>query len=449
MKESVMIKRLLCLAVMITALSSLSFAQKGSWKNVPFGNPLVDTLKGSSGAHGVTVAPDGKIWVAVYQPASTDSVYVTDSAKYKTTKPVWVFNPDGSPASFSPIKGFTKGGKTVALGGFSNIGIQANKDGNVILSNGSSLYMFDYKTGAGLTRFDNVPANGMNKPAVDDNGNVFISHVLPSNPIKMLNNDLTFNTNAVDTLIGYGRTLEVSKDGNTIYAARYDKRVILVYHRDSDFDAFKVVDTLARGFSCESLGWNPRNGYLYAGSGSNGAKPSSDPSIPGLFWPQATVFTHYGIDVATRTVKDSINWVYAVSDGIEMPRGIAFSPDGNIAYVCEFNNSSIPLLQRFVYQTVGVEKEKVAVANSYALSQNFPNPFNPSTEIKFSVAKAGFVTLKVYDMLGKEVATLVNENLTAGSYSTQFNASNLTSGIYIYQLNANGNVLSHKMTLLK
>ncbi|MGE5412444.1 MAG: T9SS type A sorting domain-containing protein [Clostridiales bacterium] len=444
-----MIKRLLCLAVMITALSSLSFAQKGSWVKTPFGNPIVDTLKGSSGAHGVTVAPDGKIWVAVYQPYAADSVYVTDSAKYKPTKPVWVFNPDGSQASFSPIKGFVKDGKTVALGGFSNVGIQANKDGNIILSNGSSLYMFDYKTGAGLARFDNVPANGMNKPATDTLGNVFISHVLPGNPIKMLNNDLTFNANAVDTLAGYGRTLEVSKDGNTIFAARYTLRGILVYKRNSDFDPYVVVDTLAKGFSCESLGWNPRNGYLYAGSGSNGAKPQSDPSIPGLFWPQATVFTHYGIDIATRAVKDSISWVYPVADGIEMPRGIAFSPDGNTAYVCEFNNSSIPCLERFVFQTVGVEKEKAAVVNSYALSQNFPNPFNPSTEIKFSVAKAGFVTLKVYDMLGKEVATLVNENLTAGSYSTKFNASNLTSGIYIYQLNSNGNVLSHKMTLLK
>ncbi|MDP4176448.1 MAG: hypothetical protein Q8933_20885, partial [Bacteroidota bacterium] len=230
-----MIKRLLCLAVLITALSSLSFAQKGSWVKTPFGNPIVDTLKGSSGAHGVTVAPDGKIWVAVYQPYATDSVYVTDSAKYKPTKPVWVFNPDGSQASFSPLKGFVKDGKTVALGGFSNVGIQANKDGNIILSNGSSLYMFDYKTGAGLARFDNVPANGMNKPAVDTLGNVFISHVLPGNPIKMLNNDLTFNANAVDTLAGYGRTLEVSKDGNTIYAARYTLRGILVYKRNSDF----------------------------------------------------------------------------------------------------------------------------------------------------------------------------------------------------------------------
>jgi hypothetical protein len=434
---------------MITALSSLSFAQK--WVKTPFGNPIVDTLKGGSGAHGVTVAPDGKIWVSVYTPYSTDSVYVTDSAKYiRGTKPVWVFNPDGSQASFSPIKGFTKGGKTVALGGASNIGIQADKDGNILLSNGSSIYKFDYKTGAGLARFDNVPAKGMNRPAADTIGNVFVSHVEPGYPIKMLNgNDLQFNVNAVDTLAGYGRTLEVSKDGNTIYAARYTLRGILVYHRESDFDAFKVVDTLGRGFSCESLGWNPRNGYLYAGSGSLSAKPQSDPSIPGLFWPQATAFTHYGIDVATRAVKDSISWVYASDDGLSMPRGIAFSPDGNIAYVCEFNNSAVPCLQRFVFQTVGVEKEKAAVVNSYALSQNFPNPFNPSTEIKFSVAKAGFVTLKVYDMLGKEVATLVNENLTAGSYSTKFNASNLTSGIYIYQLNANGNVLSHKMTLLK
>ncbi len=76
------------------------------------------------------------------------------------------------------------------------------------------------------------------------------------------------------------------------------------------------------------------------------------------------------------------------------------------------------------------------VAGAFSLSQNYPNPFNPSTNIKFSIPKASFVTLKIYDMLGREVTNLVNENLNTGEYSLTFNASNMPSGVYFYKLDA-------------
>lgn len=72
--------------------------------------------------------------------------------------------------------------------------------------------------------------------------------------------------------------------------------------------------------------------------------------------------------------------------------------------------------------------------SEYRLSQNYPNPFNPTTNIDYSVAGKGFVSLKVYDMLGKEVATLVNENKDAGNYTVSFNASKLSSGVYYYKI---------------
>ena len=85
----------------------------------------------------------------------------------------------------------------------------------------------------------------------------------------------------------------------------------------------------------------------------------------------------------------------------------------------------------------------------YTLSQNYPNPFNPSTKIDYSLPKAGNVVIKVYDMLGKEVATLVDGYRSAGSYSTDFNAANLSSGIYVYELRSNKFVSIKKMILLK
>ncbi len=86
---------------------------------------------------------------------------------------------------------------------------------------------------------------------------------------------------------------------------------------------------------------------------------------------------------------------------------------------------------------------------SYTLEQNYPNPFNPTTSIKYVVAEDGFVTLKVYDILGNEVATLVNESQYQGSYGVMFNASSLSSGVYIYRLKSNNFTSSRKMIILK
>ncbi len=91
------------------------------------------------------------------------------------------------------------------------------------------------------------------------------------------------------------------------------------------------------------------------------------------------------------------------------------------------------------------------VATKYSLSQNYPNPFNPETNIKYGLKQSGFVSLKVYDLAGKEVATLVNQNQNAGTYVIDFKASdyNLTSGIYFYKLNTGDFSEVRKMILTK
>ena len=95
------------------------------------------------------------------------------------------------------------------------------------------------------------------------------------------------------------------------------------------------------------------------------------------------------------------------------------------------------------------KKKAIVPVTEYAITQNFPNPFNPATTINYQIPQTGFVTLKIYDILGKEVATLVNEQKTQGRYSVNFDASRLASGVYIYQLRVNDYVSSKKMLLLK
>jgi len=86
---------------------------------------------------------------------------------------------------------------------------------------------------------------------------------------------------------------------------------------------------------------------------------------------------------------------------------------------------------------------------NFSLNQNYPNPFNPSTLIKYSVAQDGFVNVSVFNLIGEKVATLVNDNMKAGSYEVNFNASQLSSGVYIYQLQAGKFVSFKKMVLIK
>ena len=99
---------------------------------------------------------------------------------------------------------------------------------------------------------------------------------------------------------------------------------------------------------------------------------------------------------------------------------------------------------------VGISQISTEVPDVYSLSQNYPNPFNPSTTINFSIPKSSDVSLRVYDVLGKEIATLVDEFKNAGSYSVDFNAtSGLTSGVYFYTITTGNFTDTKKLMLIK
>ena len=91
----------------------------------------------------------------------------------------------------------------------------------------------------------------------------------------------------------------------------------------------------------------------------------------------------------------------------------------------------------------------IGIIEGYKLEQNYPNPFNPSTTISYQLSAVSFVTLKVFDVLGRDVATLVNNEKRAGNYKVMFDANSLASGIYYYTLRAGSFIESKKMILLK
>ena len=111
--------------------------------------------------------------------------------------------------------------------------------------------------------------------------------------------------------------------------------------------------------------------------------------------------------------------------------------------------STRPNVCLVINTAVGVNPVGTTIPNVYSLSQNYPNPFNPTTKINFALPKQGLVTLKIYDVLGREVRTLVNEVKSAGSYTVDFNASEFSSGVYFYRLQSEGFTDIKKMMLIK
>ena len=107
--------------------------------------------------------------------------------------------------------------------------------------------------------------------------------------------------------------------------------------------------------------------------------------------------------------------------------------------------TSIMLLSSLLF----AQGNDISTPKNFYLEQNYPNPFNPSTTISYSISSATPVKLKIYNVLGNEIATIVNEQLPAGNYTVEYDAYNLPSGIYFYTLTTNDFSETKKMTLVK
>ena len=171
-----------------------------------------------------------------------------------------------------------------------------------------------------------------------------------------------------------------------------------------------------------------------------------------LLWSTASEFNNRGFEIE-RSGNDKNNFVT-----IGFVDGKGSSTDIN--YYSFIDNPQLSGVNQLYYRLKQVDFDgtysysdivnvSYDVPAEFVLSQNYPNPFNPSTRISYFVPEESFVSIKVYDFLGREVTTLVNETKSTGSYELSFDASNLPSGTYFYVMTADNYSSTRKMVLLK
>ena len=172
-----------------------------------------------------------------------------------------------------------------------------------------------------------------------------------------------------------------------------------------------------------------------------------------LHWATATELSNYGFNIERISSSTTPNLGWEKIGFVEghgnsnSPMSYSFTdvPQGGTKF--QYRLKQIDTDGKYEY--ISVVSVNINSPNQYSLNQNYPNPFNPSTVITYSIAISSNVTLKVYDVLGRLVTTLVNENQEAGSYTLNFNAGDLSNGIYFYKIQSGNFVAVNKMLLLK
>ena len=167
-----------------------------------------------------------------------------------------------------------------------------------------------------------------------------------------------------------------------------------------------------------------------------------------LSWATATEVNNYGFEIERKAEGTEFEVVGKIqgAGNSNTVRAYSFVDESISAGKYSYRLKQIDIDGKFSYSNI---LDVEVMPASFSLNQNYPNPFNPSTKISYSLATDSKVMLKVYNILGAEVLTLVNETQKAGAHTIQFNASNLPSGVYIYRLQADNFTATRKLTLLK
>jgi hypothetical protein len=412
-----------------------------------------DTLQtNANGFHGVAVDPDGKVWLQTHNARLGEVNGAPAEALH-------IFNADGTEVDFSPltiIQYASAPADTIGLR--LGRGMATDHQGNILASYGQELFKINYQTGQGMARVSiGTPPAAATADAL---GNIYLGTVLTGHPIRVFDTNLNHLENVRNETIHIARSHVVAPDGLTFYETNPSIPYTIIHKRADEFSPWDSVGVAFEGMRIETGAFNPATGNLWVSAGNTSDGVNNHPSVE-TDWRSNTWYEFDPDDLTTPL--NSISWVgcdffdedgFCVMTGIPpanvaRPRGMAFSPDGNTVYLASFNAApSDPGAQLQQWTFAVVSTDPTSQPGLFTLAQNYPNPFTGSTTIDFEIEEAGYVTLRVFDVLGRQVAVVIDGTLPADSHTARLDAGSLATGTYVYTLELNGQVLGSRRMLV-
>jgi len=465
-------KKVIFVVLALTLLTSSAFAVAGwqfkdcaaiGWETAS--DDQVPNVPGLKNTYGVAVDPDGKIWFgAYYQRYYFDTDGVTkiwpddltipsgDSTIVVGTYPVFVLDTDGTLDVLQFLD--WDDGVTVDTTWSGSRGFAVDADGNIVhcTSNGT-VFHINYQTKEVMHTY--AQGGAPHRPAADDNGYVFMGDLFGGNPVVVLDSyDFTLYTEVTATQPGaVARGLTCNPAGTDVYIAGNSggNGIFHFYSADGPDGTYALTDTLITSIMVDTTEYfpgvtmttvEPSTGYIWFSTIEGDALEAFwaiDPSDGSI----VDSTSHFFFSTGDTTAGGySSPWV------IRCPRDMAFSNDGSEMYIADFYGYTIKTFEYVTNLSVDANQD-VAQPEAFRLAQNYPNPFNPTTIIPFDMVNNGHVKLTVYDVTGRQVATLINQPMNAGHHAPTFNGSGLASGPYFYELIVDGQKDVRKMLLIK
>ena len=340
-----------------------------------------------------------------------------------------------------------------------NTGLPPTKNFNSIVRSGSNLIAGGDSPGIWLSS-NNGASWFRTTSGVDSNEYVYSFFVDGNNVYAGIG-----NPSAVGISTDNGGTWTKSTNGiaSSQYITGVTKLGLTLYATHSALGLYVSTDNgVSWTLPIAGIGAQDKNAIVTSGSNlcvaaTNGVWTSSDNGASWVHTLTTGILSGFGSDGVNLYVVGTLPPYKSVDNGISWQavdeNGLVSFIQNTMQFTSQYalvNTFGIGVYRRLRSEITSVEENHLEnVPESFRLQQNFPNPFNPSTRIQYQVSSNSHVSLKVYDVLGNEVATLVNEYQPSGSYEMDFAAENLASGMYLYKIQAGSFVETKKMVLLR
>jgi uncharacterized delta-60 repeat protein len=402
---------------------------------------------GFDGASSLAVDGSGNVYVTGYSVGSgTGFDYAT--IKYNSSgDSLWVrrYNGPGNADDFAGSLAVDSSGNVYVTGW--SLGSGTGNDYATIKYNSSGVQLW--------VRRYNGPGNDNDfagSLAVDGSGNVYV----------------TGSSYGIGTQEDYA-TIKYNSSGDTLWVARYIGSTLADYASSLAVDGSGNVYVTGRsyrsgtGYDYTTIKYNSSGDSLWVARYNGPAFSTDDFAsslavdalgnvyVTGASWGNQANFDYATIKYNSSGVQQWVQRYNGPGNADDFAGSLAVDSSGNV-YVTGYSYGSGTGRDYATIkysQMVGITPISNEIPETFRLKQNYPNPFNPTTKIRFALPKSSFATLVIYDVLGREAAILVNEQLNAGTYEADWNADKFSSGVYYYKISAGDFTDTKKMVLLK